>query len=391
MSNEAEIDVAIFGGGIAGLWMLHRLRQQGFDALLFENRALGAGQTLASQGIIHSGVKYTFDNVMRPQAQSLAAMPKIWLDCMAGHGELDLRGTKVLASHQLLFTGGGLAGRVAGLASKALRGASEPLPREEYPKLFAAPEFHGQIFRLHEPVLDTRSVLSALSSPSALRAQVKEIRRKGDMVTQIVFDGPDETVVAPRTVIFAAGAGNEWFAAQLGLDPGKTTQRRPLRMFLARGLPYPLYAHCLVPDPKPRVTVTTHECQGENVWYIGGNVAEKAVGLNDADALRWAHAEMACLFPWLDWKAVSWSIYDVDRAEPSASKLLPAGPALRSVGNAALVWPSKLALAPALADQVLRWIEERKISPSHRAARLPFPPAQVGQYPWEEVRQWKKL
>jgi len=383
--------VAVFGGGIAGLWLLHRLRRLGFDALLFESGHLGGGQTLASQGIIHSGVKYTFDNVIRPQAQSLAAMPKIWMDCIEGVGELDLRGTKILARHQLLFTGGGLAGRMAGLASKALRSASEPLPPGEYPELFAAPEFRGQIFRLHEPVLDTRSVLRALSSPSALRARPKEIRRKGESVTQIVFDDAAETVILPKAAVFAAGAGNEWFAAQLGLDPAKTTQRRPLRMFLARGLPPRLYAHYLAPDPKPRVTITSHDCLGENVWYIGGNVAEKAVGMSDDDALRWAHSELTDIFPWLDWKAVPWAIYDVDRAEPSASKLLPGGPVLRPVGNAALAWPSKLALAPALADQVLRWLQERKMSPSHRTTTLPFPPAQPGQYPWEEVRAWKKL
>ena len=87
--EAAEIDVAIFGGGIAGLWLLNRLRTLGFDAALFEKTALGTGQTIASQGIIHSGVKYTFDGVNRPQTEALSSMPKIWMDCIEGRGEVE--------------------------------------------------------------------------------------------------------------------------------------------------------------------------------------------------------------------------------------------------------------------------------------------------------------
>src|SRR5690349_3568480 len=122
MREAAEVDVAIFGGGIAGLWLLARLRSLGFDALLFEKNALGSGQTIASQGIIHSGVKYTFDGVNRPQTETLSSMPRLWLDCIAGRGEVDLRGTEILANHQLMFTTGGLINRMAGaVATKALR------------------------------------------------------------------------------------------------------------------------------------------------------------------------------------------------------------------------------------------------------------------------------
>ena len=117
-----ELDVAVFGGGIAGLWLLRRLRALGFHAALFEKNSLGTGQTIASQGIIHSGVNSTFDGVNRPQTEALSSMPKIWMDCIAGRGEVDLRGTEILAGHQLMFTTGGLLNRMAGaLATKALR------------------------------------------------------------------------------------------------------------------------------------------------------------------------------------------------------------------------------------------------------------------------------
>ncbi len=385
-----ELDVAIFGGGIAGLWLLRRLRALGFHAALFEKNSLGAGQTIASQGIIHSGVKYTFDGVNRPQTEALSSMPKIWMDCIAGRGEVDLRGTEILAEHQLMFTTGGLLNRLTGaLATKAMRSDVNSVARANWPAVFDAREFSGKIYRLEEPVLATKTVLAALGKTDAHQATVKSIRRDDGRVVEIVF--ADGTSIAPRACVFTSGAGNEWFAEQIGLEKSKVAQRRPLRMFLARGLPHGLFAHCLVPEPKPRVTVTTHKLQSENVWYIGGNIAEKAVGMNDAEALRWAYAEMTDLFPRLDWKKVSWAIHDVDRAEPLANKLLPSGPTLTINGNAALAWPTKLALAPALTLQALRWLEQLGVTPSHSTTALPLPIAEPAHYPWEEVRAWRTL
>lgn len=392
MRDAAEIDVAVFGGGIAGLWLLNHLRALGFDVLLFEKTALGSGQTIASQGIIHSGVKYTFDGVMRPQTEALSSMPKIWLDCIAGRGEVDLRGTEILASNQLMFTTGGLVNRIAGaFATKALRSDVNALERDEFPEIFRAREFSGKLYRLEEPVLAARSVIVALQERMKkviYVAETKELRREAGRIIEINLGA---SVVRPRACVFTSGEGNEGFAEKLGLDKTKVTQRRPLRMFLARGLPHRIYAHCLVPEPKPRVTITTHDLNGENVWYLGGNIAEKAVGLNDTEALRWAHSEMTHVFPWLDWKFVHWAIHDVDRAEPAANKLLPSGPTLTTVGNAALAWPTKLALAPALTQQVLRWLDQLDMAPSNKSTELPLSLAEPARYPWEEVREWIQL
>jgi glycine/D-amino acid oxidase-like deaminating enzyme len=390
--DAAEIDVAVFGGGIAGLWLLNRLRALGFDAHLFEKNALGAGQTIASQGIIHSGVKYTFDDVKRPQSEALSSMPKIWMDCIAGRGEVDLRGTEILAEHQLMFTTGGLLNRVAGaMATKALRSDVSSVERKDLPEAFQVREFSGKVYRLEEPVLATKTVLAALGGSNVYAATVAELVREGDSVAKIRLNDANATHVRARVCVFTSGEGNEWFAEQLGFDKAKVAQRRPLRMFLARGLPHKLFAHCLVPEPKPRVTITTHPLDRESVWYLGGNIAEKAVNMGETESLNWARREMTDMFPWLDWKKVRWAIRDVDRAEPAASRLLPSGPTLTTVGNAALAWPTKLALAPALTQQVLRWLEQQNISPSGKTTTLPLPTTEPARYPWEEVHEWIQL
>ena len=90
MSNTVRqtitCDVAIIGGGIAGLWLLNRLVNDGYNALLFEQTALGGEQTVASQGMIHGGIKYTLSGTLSGASEAIADMPAHWQACMEGKG-----------------------------------------------------------------------------------------------------------------------------------------------------------------------------------------------------------------------------------------------------------------------------------------------------------------
>ncbi len=79
-------DIIIFGGGIAGLFIANRLRRAGYSLIVIEKGALGGVQTLASQGMIHGGQKYTLQGNVTAQASSIAAMPERWDACFEGHG-----------------------------------------------------------------------------------------------------------------------------------------------------------------------------------------------------------------------------------------------------------------------------------------------------------------
>ena len=57
MTLTYSTNIVIFGGGIAGLWLLNRMQNEGYRPILFETEALGGRQTLSSQGIIHGGLK----------------------------------------------------------------------------------------------------------------------------------------------------------------------------------------------------------------------------------------------------------------------------------------------------------------------------------------------
>ncbi|MDF1622160.1 MAG: FAD-dependent oxidoreductase, partial [Pseudohongiella nitratireducens] len=62
--TEFDSQITIVGGGIAGLWLLNRLCLAGYDAILLDKGGLGSGQTLASQGIIHGGLKYALNGIL---------------------------------------------------------------------------------------------------------------------------------------------------------------------------------------------------------------------------------------------------------------------------------------------------------------------------------------
>ena len=78
MSTTLETDICILGGGIAGLWLNARLRQLGYSTLLVERGALGGGQSVKSQGIIHGGTKYALNGKLSSAAEAIAGMPERW-------------------------------------------------------------------------------------------------------------------------------------------------------------------------------------------------------------------------------------------------------------------------------------------------------------------------
>src|SRR4030095_9874614 len=106
-----RLDLLIFGGGAAGLWCLDRFRRAGYSAILLESTALGCGQTIQAQGIIHGGGKYALRGVRDFTAvQSTKAMPERWRRSLAGEIEPDLRAVQGLSDRCHLWLPAGAMG-----------------------------------------------------------------------------------------------------------------------------------------------------------------------------------------------------------------------------------------------------------------------------------------
>ena len=64
------------------------------------------------------------------------------------------------------------------------------------------------------------------------------------------------------------------------------------------------------------------------------------------------------MFPWLSFDGCTFDTLDIDRAEPDQlSGGLPDSPFVEKVGNAIVCWPTKLTLAPLMADFALSHIK----------------------------------
>jgi glycine/D-amino acid oxidase-like deaminating enzyme len=394
--QQTNLDIVIFGAGIAGLWTLARLRQAGYRVALFERKAIGGVQSIASQGIIHGGTKYALTGKLTGSAMAIGEMPGIWRAALAGEGEIDLRDVRVLSPHQFLWTTGSLASGMAGFfAGKVMQSRMQPLDRAGFPPPFDDPGFRGQVYRLDEPVLDPLSLAQVLAKQlgdACYRLpDMPAIRRQGDHWS-IQFD--DNRQVSARLLVFAAGKGNAELLDAVGRASPRM-QLRPLRMLMLRGRLPALYAHCLGASANPRLTVTSSGGDdADRVWYLGGQVAEEGVMRGEAEQVQAGRDELASLLPWVRFGELQWATLAIDRAEPA----MPGGhrpdDAFVDAGDGVITcWPTKLAFAPRVARLVVDAVEQAGLRPGAgepmkggEGLDLPMPP--VAQLPWDEVTTW---
>lgn len=394
-ADPVRVDVAVFGGGIAGLWLLGRLRNAGYSAILLESDGIGGVQTLASQGIIHGGTKYALTGKLTGSSQAIKAMPGIWRACLEGDGELDLSDARVLSDHQFLWSTAGLVSRMAGFfAGKVMESRVREITGDERPALFRDPAFKGVVYRLDEPVLDTASLVATLTR------QYGEHAFAYSWPDGLSFDTPGRfrlrglsghwQTLETRCTVLAAGAGNQALLRRLE-RPQPAMQRRPLQMVMARGKLPPLYAHCLGASANPRLTVTSYPAEGgETVWYLGGDVAEQGVGLAPEAQVKAAKRELAELLPWVELTDLAWRTLAIDRAEPrQPGGRRPDTSYLHAEEGLMVAWPTKLAFAPRLASQVLERLQEQAVQPSaNGAVTLDLAAPVPALLPWEGDEQW---
>ncbi|MFT0211779.1 FAD-dependent oxidoreductase [Pseudomonas sp. F1_0610] len=390
MSSQLQTDIVIVGGGIAGLWLNARLGKLGYSSLLVEQHSLGGEQSVKSQGIIHGGTKYALHGALTGSSEAIADMPERWRRAIAGEGEIDLTGVRVLSNAHYLWSPGSIAGNLTSFfASKAMRGRVDAVKGAELPPALQDKKFKGKVYRLSELVLDVPSViqkLAGLAQGALLKAQT--IKPLYDQQQQLIGITADEHQIQAQRVIFCAGQGTQALLNDFAQTQPQQ-QLRPLHMVLVKGANLkPIYAHCLGAGTKPRITITTHPAaDGQWVWYLGGNLAEaEGVARNEAEQIRAAQKELADLIPWLDQSQLSWRTLRVDRAEPAQSGLVrPDNAFLAQQGKLLVTWPTKLALSPDLADRVINSLNTDHITPQAPALQAVLAQPEIAQPAWETL------
>ena len=367
--KTANIDFLIVGAGIAGLWLLAELKAKGYSVLLCEANAIGAGQTIASQGIIHGGTKYALTGKLSKATTAISDMPKRWKQALTGQGRVNLQDVNWLSSHQLLWTSPNIASKVTGFfASKVMQSRMQLVDAANYPELFQHADFNGKLYQLDEPVLDIPSLLKSFQqqfSDCIIKTDAKHSRLKqhGKQWAFETVSNHKPLQINAQQIILTAGEGNEALCEPLGLAAPQM-QRRPLRMLIAKAKHLPkIYAHALGVSDKPKMTITTHQDKnGDSVWYIGGEPAEKGARQTEQDCIAETQQALQKSLAWFDCSALRWSSFYINRAEGIQKHgKRPDQPFIQQIDNVTVTWPTKLAFAPMLADELLKRFAEVQV------------------------------
>ena len=110
----------IVGAGITGLWLANEFRALGIPFIVLESKKIGSGQTLASQGIIHGGTKYSLDGKFSLATKEISDMPKIWRDRKSGNHNIKLPSDVFERDHQYIWTNGYLTSKITSFFASKL-------------------------------------------------------------------------------------------------------------------------------------------------------------------------------------------------------------------------------------------------------------------------------
>lgn len=372
----------IVGGGIAGLWLALEYQARGIPCLVLEQGALGQGQTLASQGMIHGGTKYALDGMLSQAATVIGGMPKRWLDALSGQGTVDLTGALVHRKTQLLWSTDSLKSQLVGFfASKAMASRMQRIDPEEEPG-FGDAGFQGLLYRLNEPVIDVASCLAVMAAQlngCVFRARVHALLWRDQRVIGVETE---HGRIDAETVVLTTGEGTE---ALLANTPAQDIrmQRRPLAMVAARlAQPIePIFGHHIGFGSKPKLTVSTHRMGTAQTLYLGGQLAEEGITCDDAEQCQRGLDALRTSLGWRTFAVEKLSVLRIARAEPATGQgHRPETASVFHRDGLVVAWPTKLALAPALADAVLA----RDSGQDKPVSSMPsWPPSTIGVSPWQ--------
>ena len=379
-------DIVIFGAGIAGLYTFHLLKKRGYDVLLLEREAIGGGQSIAAQGIIHSGLKFTLAGKVNKLAQSISEMPLVWRNCLKGEGPINLTKTMINTDSQLLMIPSGFVGGITKMVTERLLAKSvhEILP-DGWPQPIKNAGFHGSLIYMDELVIDVPSLIKNLAEP------YKDCIRKCPHSDPFAF--LNRHGIEPKKIIFTAAESNESIARYAAHDKGLQVQKRPLLQGMIRNAPFPLYAHLVGTSEKPVMTITTHTAHdGSLIWYLGGGVAEHPKDSDPEELFEAARKALKTYLPNLNHGPFEWAALPIDRVEGKSDTdhWMPDTPTIHQADECVYCWPTKLTFAPMLGDMILKSLEDDDIKPSGITNDYSFlPEVAYAAAPWDTAL-WRK-
>lgn len=332
------VENLIIGGGISGLWLNALLVSRGRRSFVISQSTYN--QTKWSQGILHSGAKYGIFSYKNPLKKDLSVASQIWRNSLDGKGSVNLSNTQIVSTSHCLVSTKNLVKKIIFPVLKNIYDCDEKLNNSllDYNKNLG-------LVTLNEMVLDVDSLVdNLLTYQCVYKGSVFKIDVKNKKI--ILMDG---TNISANKIFILSGKGAESIFENSEINI--RIQKRPLAMLRIFGddLP-PVFCHVIGYNKKPLASITSKD----NYWYIGGDVAELGVNLDDENIFSNALSLLAEIFPTINFSNRCYDVIRVCRAEalhPSQSR--PSRPSIIDLSDDVCVgWPTKLTLAPVLAEQL---------------------------------------
>ena len=250
------------------------------------------GQTLASQGMIHGGLKYALTGLLSNESEAIAEMPFRWRNCLHSKRQrLICVALKILSNNYYMYSS--KIGKLASFfASKALRGRIEKVAHDDKPEVFN--QFKGLLYKLNDLVLNTESLLRELLS--GLEDRVFKLECSDKTVKKIDRGyqlNLSDTKIETDTLINCSGNGTQSLLETLNISEFNI-QNRPLKQIIVDA-PQDLnmFAHCLTNLSSTEPQNDHHNPpEKEKIWYIGGRLATEGAHLSDDVLIQKAKAEL---------------------------------------------------------------------------------------------------
>lgn len=380
--KQVKTDIAIIGGGIAGLWLLNKLSKT-YNVVLIENEALGSGQSLASQGLI------------LPRNQEVENKPgedvyKIWQDCLNGFGDVDLRTTEILSDQQSLVSQNSLVARFSNFVShlkyKYLTKQNSIQDIQFVDSLNA-----GQFYQLDAKVIDMRSLLESLAKHNMsdiYKADIQEyLHEDGQFKGLKLHHSGRHVELFADAFIFTAGNGNVRALRELGLKAPSTPAKDQTQIMI-KGMSFALHGLYTLKNGH-QVQVTAHgQADNSYVWYVSGQWLHQS-GKTEKERIKRIKQAFKNSFPKSDFSKCLWACqmsqtYQRDWKAAKRQKVF-------FTEKAAVAWPANLTTTPLLVGEIEAWLEKIGVSYATEKEDLGFERVNYGLYPWEQEQvQWHK-
>lgn len=411
-----ETDILIVGGGGQGLWLLDRVRRDGFSAILLEKRLLGSQQTGHSHVYIHHGHVYSAEKLSTDVnlIDRLKSVRETWDGWLAGR-------SVVLGYGPSLF---GFENR-SKLEAQIDCWNSVGLglvPIDPLPAIFTGGDVRA-VCQSAERTLDGQWLIDELRRPhEGCIGRIHEVEKieleaapSGRIMVQVaVSEGstpsarPRESFSA-RALLLAAGTGNAGLLrlVSLGRQPARTSPVvRKAHMLVVRGPRSVLDPLTGVFPDIGELFIVSRQTADETVWLVSdGNSPDVVYAdeLIECDTGRWLVRvidSIARIAPKLFStdqlrSQYRWGVYEAPKAEQSREH----GETVRRPGHweqiagtgLFVILPTKLTLAPLMSTEVVEQLARMGINPSG-SAPAPDPARAAGLAPVAVANErWRYL